>query len=453
MPQVPAPVHAHLWPETATVSPAGQLRIAGMDVPELARRFGTPLYLYDEATIRSQCRAYQREFTARWPDVAVAYAGKAYMSLALCALLAEEGMELDVVSAGELGVALAAGFAAQRIHLHGNFKPDAELAYALDTGVGRIVVDSVEELARLESLARERGTVATTWLRVNPNILTDTHAHIQTGYAASKFGLSLGADAWDAATLAARSPALRLVGLHAHVGSQITDLGALAAVTRALARFAADLRQRTGVAIRELSPGGGLSVAYTPDDQSPSIAAYAEAVTSALRQETERLALDPMRLIVEPGRSLVARAGVALYTVGPRKVIRDGPTLVAVDGGMGDNPRPALYGARYHAALANRMNDPIEEAARVVGRYCESGDTLADEVALPRARAGDLLGIPVSGAYHLPMASNYNGIPRPAVAFMRAGTARLVRRRETLEDMLRSEVVRAGEVEDGNADN
>ncbi|MGH2487901.1 MAG: diaminopimelate decarboxylase family protein, partial [Ktedonobacterales bacterium] len=288
MPQVPGPIHAHLWPETATVSAAGRLLIAGVDVTDLARRFGTPLYLYDEATIRSQCRTYQREFATRWPDVAVAYAGKAYLSLALCALLAEEGMELDVVSAGELGVALAAGFAAQRIHLHGNYKPDAELAYALDAGVGRIVVDSLEELARIETLARERDAVATIWLRLNPNIPTDTHAHIQTGHAASKFGLSLDADAWEAAALAARSPALRLVGLHAHAGSQISDLGALAAVTGALAQFAADLRQRTGVAIRELSPGGGLAVAYTPDEQSPSIAAYAEAVTSALRQETLR---------------------------------------------------------------------------------------------------------------------------------------------------------------------
>ncbi|HEV2405872.1 MAG TPA: diaminopimelate decarboxylase, partial [Ktedonobacterales bacterium] len=215
----------------------------------------------------------------------------------------------------------------------------------------------------------------------------------------------------------------------------------------------ADLRQRTGVAIRELSPGGGLAVAYTPDDHSPTVAAYAEAVTSALKQETEQLCLPPVRLIVEPGRSLVARAGVALYTVGPRKVIRDGPTLVAVDGGMGDNPRPALYGARYHAALANRMHDPVAETVRVVGRYCESGDTLADEVALPRARVGDLLAIPVSGAYHLPMASNYNGIPRPAVAFLHAGAARLVRRRETLDDLLRSEVMSAGEGEDANADN
>jgi diaminopimelate decarboxylase len=453
MPQVPGPVHEQLWPETATVSAAGQLHIAGVDVADLARRFGTPLYLYDETTIRSQCRAYQREFSARWPDVAVAYAGKAYLSLALCALLAEEGMELDVVSAGELGVALVAGFPARRVHLHGNYKPDAELAYALESGVGRIVVDSLEELARIEALARERGSVVNIWLRLNPNIPTDTHAHIQTGHAASKFGLSLDTDAWEAGTLAARSPSLRLVGLHAHAGSQITELGALAAVTRALAHFAADLRQRTGAVIRELSPGGGLAVAYTPDDQSPTVAAYAEAVTSALKQETERLELPPMRLIVEPGRSLVARAGVALYTVGPRKVIRDGPTLVAVDGGMGDNPRPALYGARYHAALANRMHDPVAETVRVVGRYCESGDTLADEVALPRARVGDLLAIPVSGAYHLPMASNYNGIPRPAVAFLRAGTARLVRRRETLEDMLRSEVMSAGEGEDANADN
>lgn len=452
MPQVPEPPHAHLWPTSATISDEGHLQIAGIDVASLAREYGTPLYLYDEATIHTQCRDYRAAFTSRWPETGVAYAGKAYLAPALCALLAEEDMELDVVSRGELGIALAAGFAPERIHLHGNYKPDAELAYALECGIGRIVVDSLEELARIEALAQARGVRAAIWLRLNPDIPTETHAHIQTGHGATKFGLSLDDEVWEAAASAGRSPWLDLAGLHAHVGSQLRDFGPIEDVTRRLAQVAAQLRRRTGHVIRELSPGGGLAVAYTPDDQPPSLDSYADAITKALREETRRYDLPAPRLIVEPGRSIVARAGVAVYSVGARKERLAGTILLAVDGGMGDNPRPALYGAAYHAALVERMDAPAEETVRVVGRYCESGDALADGVALPRARRGDLLAVPASGAYHLPMASNYNGIPRPAVVFLRSGNARLTRRRETLADLLRNELTWSVEDARANAD-
>lgn len=436
------PDHAHLWPATATIGDDGHLWLAGVDVARLARELGTPLYVYDEATIRDQCRAFRTALTTRWSNCAVAYAAKAYFSPALARLLLDEGMELDVVSAGELAVALAAGCAPERIHLHGNFKPERELAGALDAGIGRIVVDSLDELAEVERLAHERGRPAAVWLRLCPDVEVVTHAHIATGHAGSKFGLDVESGAaLEAVRRAVASPWLDLVGLHAHAGSQLFDLTSVAHVVAFLGEFAAEMRERFGAEIRELSPGGGLGVAYLPEDAPPAIESYAATVTGTLAEVMERRGLAPPRLVVEPGRAIVARAGVALYTAGPRKAIPGGPTLLSVDGGMGDNPRPALYGASYRAALAERMCAPAEETVRVVGRYCESGDVLVEDVVLPVATSGEILAVPVSGAYHLPMASNYNLVPRPAVVFVADGRARLVRRRETLEDMVHMEVL------------
>jgi diaminopimelate decarboxylase len=434
------PPSPHLWPDTARVDTADRLRIGGLDVAELARDRGTPLYLYDEATIRTQCRAFLHAFATRWPESAIAYAGKAYLSPALCRILLDEGLELDAVSSGELGIALRAGCAPGRIHLHGNFKPEHELAKALNAGVGRIVVDSLDELACVEALARERGIRAAIWLRLCPDVAAETHAYTRTGHAGSKFGIELATgEAHEAARRAVASPWLDLVGLHAHAGSQLFDLAPCGRSAAFLIEAAAALREGCGAEIREISPGGGLAVAYLPGDVAPTIEHYAGAVTAALSAACERLRVPRPRLVVEPGRAIVARAGVAVYTVGPRKVTSDGTIFVAVDGGLGDNPRPALYQADYTAALVERMTAPPVERVRVVGRYCETGDALISAVELPRVAPGDLLAIPVSGAYHLPMASNYNGVARPAVCFADEGAARLVRRRETLDDLLRLE--------------
>jgi diaminopimelate decarboxylase len=421
----------------------GRLLLAGLAASDLVATYGSPLYVYDEETLRGRMRAFREAFTRRWPASVVAYAGKAYLSPALCALLVEEGLELDAVSAGEVSLATRAGYPARRIHLHGNFKPDAELAYALgagDGGVGRVVVDSLDEMDRLATLGEARGRPVELWLRINPDVQTDTHVSIQTGQADTKFGLDLGSGAViEAARRAVASPWLSLVGLHAHAGSNLFDSAPAAQVTRALAELAASLRETLGLAISEISPGGGAGVAYTPEQRALDPDAYAAAVTTALRDASERLRLAPPRLIVEPGRAIVARAGVALYTTGPRKVTPHA-VFVAVDGGLGDNPRPALYDARYHAALADRMTEPPSETALVVGRYCESGDVLVREARLPQARPGETLAIPVSGAYHLPMASQYNLTPRPAVVFLRDGQARLVRRRETLDDLTQLDI-------------
>lgn len=442
-PPLSMPPHAHLWPDTARVDAAGRLLLDGVAASELVAAYGSPLYVYDEATLRGQMRAFREAFARRWPESAVAYAGKAYLSPALLALLLEEGLELDTVSAGEVGLAMRAGFPPERIHLHGNYKPDAELAYALGagaSGVGRVVADSLAELDELAALAQARGRPVAIWLRVNPDVATETHASIQTGHADSKFGLDLASGAViEAARRAAASPWLDLAGLHAHAGSNLFDAAPLVRVTETLSELAATIREATGLTVRELSPGGGVGVAYTPEQRALAPDDYAEAVTSALRSASERLRLPPLRLIVEPGRAIVARAGVALYTVGPRKVTPNA-IFVAVDGGMGDNARPALYDARYHAALADRMTETPTETAQVVGRYCESGDVLVRTAHLPQARAGETLVIPVSGAYHLPMASQYNLVPRPAVVFLRDGQARVVRRRETLDDLTRLDV-------------
>ena len=431
-------VHAHLWPDSAAIDEAGQLSVADLRLSTLARDYGTPLYLFDEATIRSQCQAFRQAFVSRWPDSTIAYASKAYLSPALCPILLDERLALDVVSAGEWGLALQGGFPAERMHLHGNFKPEAELAAALEAGLGRIVVDSLQEVQQIEALAAQRHQQVSLWLRLCPDIPATTHQHLQTGHSGSKFGFSLiTGDAEEAVGRISASPWLELVGIHAHIGSHLKTLEPLAQVLWVLGAFAATICNRYGVSIREISPGGGLGVASLPDEQAPSIEAYAELVTSTLQAVVEYHRLPPLRLVVEPGRAIIARAGVALYTVGPRKVLPDGRIVLAVDGGMGDNVRPALYGAAYHAVLVERVTERATERVQVVGRYCESGDVLVADVALPQARAGEVLAIPVSGAYHLPMTSNYNLVPRPAVIFVREGAARLVRRRESLEDMLR----------------
>lgn len=439
MPTDPAihPPYQQLWPDTAQVDGTVHLCIGGLDIAALARKYGTPLYLFDEATIQAQCRTFRQEFARRWPINTIAYAGKAYLSPALCAILRDEELELDAVSAGEISAARASGYPVERIHLHGNFKPDAELAYAIDAGVGRIVVDSLDELARVEALGSERQRRISIWLRLCPDVATDTHAAIQTGHADSKFGLDVTSGAaYEAARQASASPWLDLIGLHAHAGSNLFDIAPIAHVITFLGEVASDLRERFGVHIRELSPGGGLGVAYSPNQISPDVGVYAATVTDSLAKVVTRCRLEQPRLIVEPGRAIIARAGVALYTVGPRKTTPNGLTFLAVDGGMGDNPRPALYSARYHAVLPERILAPANETVRIVGRYCESGDVLVETVALPHAQAGDILAIPMSGAYHLPMASNYNSVPRPAVIFLRDGTTRLVRRREALDDLL-----------------
>jgi diaminopimelate decarboxylase len=456
------PAAPHLWPITATLGADGHLIVGGCDTLALAREYGTPLYLLDETTFRANCRAYREALARHYPGPSsVHYAGKALLNTAVARLAVQEGLGLDAVSGGEVYVALRAGVPPERIHLHGNGKTRAELEQALDAGIGAIMVDNLDELALLARLTAGQARPQTIAFRLTPEIAAETHAHIQTGHAASKFGLPLAA-LDTAAGLALAAPGLRLHGLHAHLGSQLFAPEVYVQAINVLLDCAARLRARYGLAIDTISPGGGLGVPYVPEQAAPDLDAYAAAVGRALAEGAAARGLPPPRLVVEPGRSIVARAGVALYEVVGRKRIAFGgapraddgrrtlaggrvssnetqhlaAAYVHIDGGMGDNIRPALYGARYTALLANRAAEAPAETVHISGRYCESGDVLIHDIALPAAAPGDLLAVAAAGAYTLSMASNYNLAPRPALLLVGEGRARLIQRRETYEDLV-----------------
>jgi diaminopimelate decarboxylase len=430
-----------ILPISAGVNAAGHLTLGGCDAVELAHEYGTPLYVFDEATLRAQCRAFTGAFTTRYPRTMVAYAAKAYAGLAVLRIIAAEGMGLDVVSGGELAIALAAGFPAERIHLHGNNKSAAELREALVAGIGRIVVDNLEELEQLDRIAGEQGTTADILLRLSPGVDPHTHDKITTGILDTKFALAIQtADAATAVERALASPNLNLLGYHCHIGSQVFEKESYIETVETMLGFAAEMRAKHGYTPEEFSPGGGFAVQYTRDNPAPGPDVYADLVIDALHAVCERHGLPLPRLFVEPGRSIVARAGVALYTVGARKEIPGVRTYVSVDGGMSDNIRPAIYDARYEALIADRAGAEPWETVTVAGKYCESGDILIRDIALAGPRAGDTLAIPTSGAYCIPMSSNYNAALRPAVILVKDGAARLIRRRERYEDLIRNEV-------------
>jgi len=400
---------SHVFPAGSRLNEAGRLELGGCDTIELAREFGTPAYVYAEDDIRARARAYREAFAERADQSEVIYAGKAFPSTAVFRLMAEEGLSCDVASGGELHLALAAGFDPERIYMHGNNKPPAELRYALESGVGHIVVDSFDEIKRLD------GSGAKVMIRVTPGIEPSTHAYIQTGQVDSKFGFAI--EDVPRAVEACAAAGLELHGLHAHVGSQIFDLEELEPLAELLAGMG-DWPL--------LNLGGGLGIAYTADEHPPSIEEYADALL--------RRAPKGVKVLCEPGRSLVGNAGVTLYTVGTVKRIQGVRTYVSVDGGMSDNLRPMLYGARYEAHLADRMGDG-GDLCSVAGMHCESGDILVRDVRLPDPRPGDVLVIPATGAYGYAMANNYNAIPRSPVVFCKDGDARLVVRRETYDDL------------------
>ncbi len=440
MSENPSVATLSVFPMTAAANPNGHLVIGGCDVVELAHAYGTPLYVFDEATLRQQCRSHCAAFSSRYHDAKVLYAGKAYLGLKLAHLIAEEGLGLDVVSGGELFVARAAGFDPARICFHGNNKSADELALAFDWGVGRIVVDNLHELALLERLAEERAVDAATLLRLAPAVDPHTHKYIATGVADSKFGLPIATGmAARAVARALAAPRLRLCGFHAHIGSQIHDLAAYEQTVGVLVAFAADMHAKHGFVAQEMSLGGGWAVRYLPDEVEPSPDEVATVLVGALRRACERHELPLPALSVEPGRAIVARAGVALYTAGGTKDIADVRRYVFVDGGMADNIRPALYGARYTAVVANRLLEPADGVVTIAGRYCESGDILIDGAALPRVQPGDIVALATCGAYAPALASNYNMSLRPAIVAVHDGHVTLWRRRETYDDLVRCE--------------
>jgi diaminopimelate decarboxylase len=429
-----------LLPPGAGVDDRGHLCFGGADVVELAERFGTPLYVFDEGVLRERCRAFRDAFAGYEPGARVAYAAKAFWNLAMARICDEEGLDLDVVSGGELYTALEAGFPAARAHFHGNNKSPEEIEYALDAGVGRFVVDNFHELELLDGAARRRGRRQPVLLRVAPGVEAHTHSYVQTGKQDSKFGFDLATgQAMEAARRAARSDGLDLVGLHAHVASQMFDVAVYRVAAEKLLDLAVQIRLETDVLVRELNVGGGPGIRYTEGDSPFTPEAWGRAVTAALREGCAARDLPPPSVGVEPGRAIAGEAGIALYRVGSQKRVPGLAPFIAVDGGMGDNIRPALYGAEYRAAVANRMRAAEEERVTVVGRYCESGDFLARDLPLPRVAAGDLLAFFSAGAYQFAMSSQYNRVPRPAAVLVSGGRAELIVARETYADLMRQD--------------
>jgi diaminopimelate decarboxylase len=425
-------------PPSAATTPEGHLAIGGCDVVTLAEAHGTPLVIYDEGALRATARAYVAAFRAHSPDAEVIYASKAYFGLAMLRVAREEGLSVDVASGGELHAAVRAGFPPDRIEMHGNNKDAREVGEALDARVGTIVVDSLDEIALLDRCARERGIRQRVQVRVTPGVKPSTHSYISTGQLDSKFGFSIQGGAAAAAIAACRAaPGVDLVGLHCHIGSQIFELGSYPAAAAAVADLAATVG---GDDLGTVNMGGGLGVAYTHVDRPPSIEEYADVVMESVGREWARVGLPRPRVQVEPGRSMVARAGVTVYRIGTVKEIPGVRTYAAVDGGMSDLLRPMLYGAVYEPLLANRADDEPSGHYRLVGKHCESGDVIVGDAHLPAPEVGDLVCVPATGAYGLSMASNYNGVTRPAVVFVDGGQARLVTRRETYDDLFAREI-------------
>jgi diaminopimelate decarboxylase len=427
-----------LFPLTAAVNDRGHLTIGGCDSAALAGEFGTPLYVFDELSLRRRCAEFKAEFCQRYPDTAVLYAAKAFTNKAMLLIAQEEGLGLDVVSGGELGIARSVGFPMEKISFPGNNKSAEELEAAVQLGIGHIVVDNPHELNLLREIAG--GRKPRILLRLSPGIDPHTHRYNTTGTVDSKFGFTRST--WDEAVATAlAAPNLYLDGLHFHIGSGIFETEPYLKSIEVVLEYAAAIKRQHNYEIRVLSIGGGFGVPYTLDAEPPPVSTWAEIITGKIREECRKLKLSPPRLVIEPGRAIVARAGVALYRVGVIKDIPGVRRYVSVDGGMGDNIRQALYGARHEAVVANKVREADRETVTISGKYCESGDILIREIKLPPVTAGDIIALADCGAYCLPMASNYNAAFRPAVVMVKDGQARLIRRRETLEDLTRCDIV------------
>lgn len=418
----------------------GHLWIGGVDTVELAREAGTALYVMDEATIRLRLAEYIKWTRYHWPEVDVVYAGKAFMSLAMLRIVAEEGCCLDVSSGGELAYARRAGFPMENVYVHGNNKTPGELIECLEAGAGRVVVDNLEEMERLSSLAVERGMTQKVLVRVTPGVAADTHDFIMTGAEDSKFGFGLNQGlAMEAVKKAVALPGLDFDGLHMHIGSQIFALHSFAKAIEVIVEFMCEIQSETGVKVNLLDVGGGLGVAYGAPDEPSTIEEFGKVVVDGIKEECEKHGIDVPKMAVEPGRSIVANAGVTLYTVGSIKEIPDIRTYVAVDGGMSDNIRTSLYGAHYETLIASKADQPRKMVATVAGKHCESGDIVVNNAQLQCPEVGDVLCVCATGAYCQSMSSNYNKQVRPGVVFVRDGQWRWSVRRETYEDLMRTD--------------
>jgi diaminopimelate decarboxylase len=432
---------AKVFPVSTEVNAKDHLVIGGCDLVDLAAEFGTPLYVYDEATLKSQANAFMSAFQSRHPESKVLYASKAFINVGLARTLSALGLGFDIVSGGELAVLRAAGVPAADVYFHGNNKTPQELRDAVDWGIGQIVVDSFYELDLLNKLSGEQGRKQAVLVRVSPSIDPHTHLLTTTGVLDSKFGFPIETgQAAEAVQLAIAAENLDLKGIHFHLGSPIFELEPYEEAIGRVLGFAAEMRE-VGLDMHEFSPGGGYAIAYTEEDEPPPPAAYAEAIVKALKDGCTEYGMPEPKLIIEPGRSITGPAGVAVYTVGAIKHVPGVRTYVSVDGGMGDNIRPALYGSKYVAVTADRATVAPDSTVTIAGKYCESGDILVHDAEIATVQAGNIIAIPASGAYNASMASTYNANGRPAIVMVADGKATLIRRRETYADLMSQDVV------------
>jgi diaminopimelate decarboxylase len=422
---------------TMKINPKGHLEIGGCDTVSLAQQFGTPLYVLDEAAVRSQCRAYRRQLTDTYPDSTVIYASKALMTSAMCGIIQQEGLGLDVVSGGELYTAYKSGFPLSKVFFHGNNKSPEELQMALEYGVGYIVVDNQYELDNVNRLAIGRGIRAKILFRVTPGIEAHTHSYTQTGQQDSKFGLGIiDGVAEQVITRALELPGVEVMGLHCHIGSQIFDIQPYSLAVKVMFDFLEKLRTQRGFTASMLDMGGGLGVVYHEGDTPATVKDCVSLIVESVKKEAASRNYPLPHLVLEPGRSLVGEAGTTLYTVGNIKEIPNIRCYMAVDGGMADNPRVALYQAEYEGLLANKAGQKPETLVTVTGKCCESGDMLIWDIQLANPQPGDIMAIFTTGAYNYSMASNYNRLPRPAMVLVNEGQADLIVARETYADLI-----------------
>lgn len=428
--------------ECLNINELGHLTIGGCDTLKLAEEFGTPLYVMDENTIRNTCRQYVKSIADNYNGNGLPlYASKTLSCKEIYRIVNDENLGVDVVSGGELYTALSVGFPAEKIHFHGNNKTNEELLYALNSGVGRIVVDNLDELNRLNNLCKEIGKVATISFRIKPGVDAHTHDFIRTGQIDSKFGFALeNGEAFEATKMTVQLNNVKLVELHCHIGSQIFDVEPFVAASEIMMEFIAKIKKELNIEIKELNLGGGFSIMYTEEDSPVPYPEYMKAVSTAVKTKANELNIDVPYIYIEPGRSIVGESGITLYTVGSRKEIKDVRTYVSVDGGMTDNIRYALYQSKYTILNAGKANEPADDVVTVAGKCCESGDLIGENIKIAKVNVGDTLAVLSTGAYNYSMASNYNRNTRPAIVMVKDGQARLIVKRETYEQLVQNDI-------------
>lgn len=424
------------------VNEKGHLTIGGIDSIELTKKYGTPLYVMDEDLIREHCRSFKQSIDKYYGGAGlVCYASKAFCCKAMCKIMMDEGIGLDVVSEGELYTAASVGFPMDKVCFHGNNKTDGELSIAIEKKVGRIIVDNIFELERLNKIACEAGVKANIMYRIKPGIDAHTHDFVKTGQIDSKFGFALETgEAFEAVKMAIALDNINLVGLHCHIGSQIFDIDPFVHAAEVMINFIAKIKSELGYEVKELNLGGGFGIKYTDADTPVEYDKYMEKVSEKVKSLCSEKNLELPFILIEPGRSIAAPAGVTLYTVGGIKNIPNIRTYVSIDGGMCDNPRYALYKSKYDAVVANRASEPKNETVTIAGKCCESGDLIGEGMPIQHVEAGDIIAILATGAYNYSMSSNYNRIPKPAVVMVKNGSSRVVVKRETLEDIIRNDL-------------